>query len=323
VEVVMRRTITPLVLSFSLLAGCGDLDDDDIGMLRAPLTARCSVTVVGKGTKAMETDYIPHVVACENGGADTEALKVQAVAARTFAYYKGGTLKDGTSDQVYTCANKPSQKHYDAVNATAGQVLVWSGSVICSFFVAGAKPSTQSCVALASDPDPTSTEKYVTYNAGKSGTQVTQSSLGWISPTNKANRGCMSQNGSNCQSVKGKKYADILRFYYGADIQIVTATGSCVTPPKVDSQVPKKDAQVTKKDGAVATLDGKTAPVDGGAQPAPDSSPPPPAPTPDSGSTPQLPHAASGCSVGAGAGAASPAALLLLLLVLPLLRRRC
>jgi len=228
------------------LCACGP-EGGDIGWLRSPLSAMCTVNVTGSGVKQVETDYLPHVVACENGGADTEALKAQAVAARSFMYYKiktdGGSICDGQSCQVYSCSAQPSQKHYDAVSATAGQVLAYSGVVICAFYVAGAKPSTPTCQALSSDPDGTNTETYVTYNEGKSGNDLIQSTLGWVDPANKYNRGCKSQNGAHCLSLKGKKYPEILRFYYGADIQLVTATGSCVTPPP-----PPKDQAVTKPD---------------------------------------------------------------------------
>jgi hypothetical protein len=317
----MTRNRACTILFALLLGACGDLDDDDIQMLRLPLKAQCSITVVGKGTKDLEKDYLPHVITCENGGASFEALKVQAVSARTFAYYKiatAGSVKDGTSDQVYSCASKPQQKHYDAVNATAGQVLVWSNVVICSFFVAGAKPSTQSCVALASDPDPTSTEKYVTYNAGKTGSAVKQSTLGWVSSTNKYNRGCMSQNGSHCQAVKGKKYADILRFYYGADIQIVTATGACVDPPpppKPDTGVKKLDQGTPKRDaGAPPSPEAGAAPLDSGVladlePPREDGA----APSPDATAIPREPRTTgAGCNL---AGDVPPAPFLPLLLV--------
>jgi hypothetical protein len=322
-------------------AACGDLAaDDDIAMLRWPLKAQCSINVVGTGTKDLEKDYLPHVITCENGGADFEALKVQAVSARTFAYYKiatAGSVKDGTSDQVYTCGAQPAQKHYDAVKATAGQVLMWSNVVICSFFVAGAKPSTQSCVALAGDPDPTGTEHYVTYNQGKSGSQVKQTSLGWISPSNKYNRGCMSQNGSHCQSVKGKKYGDILRFYYGADIQIETAVGSCVPtppPPKPDSGAGKRDSGAAKHDAAPTKRDAKPQPAtdagspqpDAGSSTAPDSAataPEPDAGSPTSGESGARPRPPpGGCAVGGDAPDACTCALLFLALALAAARRR-
>jgi hypothetical protein len=38
----------------------------------------------------------------------------------------------------------------------------------------------------------------------------------------------MSQNGSSCLATAGDDVDTILRFYYGDDIEIVTATGPCV-----------------------------------------------------------------------------------------------
>ena len=77
--------------------------------------------VIGVGCVPMESDYVPHVVACENGAASLEALKAQAVAARTFAYYKlldDGFIMDGSSDQVYSCGNAPGAQHFAAAAAT-------------------------------------------------------------------------------------------------------------------------------------------------------------------------------------------------------------
>jgi MYXO-CTERM domain-containing protein len=260
---VKRYRAASLVLLSGLVA-CGETDDG-IAWLQRPLQALCTVNVSGSGLKQVETDYLPHVVTCENGAADIEALKAQAVAARTFMYYKikteGGTIGDGQSDQVYTCSAQPQQKHYDAVNATAGQVLIYQGVVICSFYVAGAKPSTATCVAASGDSDPTNTEKYVTYNEGKTGSSVTQSTLGWVDPANKYNRGCKSQNGAHCLSLKGKPYHQILPFYYGADIQLVTATGSCVTP-QPDASVPTPDKSVVQPDTS-PPFDGLKPPGDG------------------------------------------------------------
>lgn len=190
----------------------------------------------------MEDDYLAHVVTCENGSASFEALKAQAVAARSYAYYKivkGGQIADGQSDQVYTCSRKPSSEHYAAVNATSGEVLMYQSEVIAAFYVSGAIPSSASCVATSTDSDPLGTENYVTYNEGKSGTDLTQTTLGWVNAGNIYNRGCMSQNGSHCLAQNGYLYRDILRFYYGADIQIEKAIGTCVITP--DAAIP--DAQ--------------------------------------------------------------------------------
>ncbi len=235
-----RRLLPGLVtLAQMLLAvACGMDQGPDLETRRQRIMAYCTVNLEGQSIPT-ESDYLPHVVACENGSAPFEALKAQAVAARTFAYYKmdsSGILHDGTGDQVYTCSRQPQQVHYDAVNATAGQVLRYDSVTICSFFVAGAIPSTNDCVAAASDSDPTNTERYVTYNEGLTGNNIHQTTLGWVNSGNDYNRGCLSQNGSSClDSRRSYDYRDILRFYYGADIAIVTAEGPCIQPRDGDS----------------------------------------------------------------------------------------
>ena len=198
----------------------------------APIAAYCSIPVNGVGTLAMETDYLPHVVQCENGGAGPESLAAQAVAARTYAYYKletSGSVSNGTGDQVYSCGGTPNADQIAAVQRTAGQVLVYGGDVIASFFVAGAKPSNHaSCVAVAGDSDSTNTEKYVTYNDGLSGNAITQTTLGFVDPQNARNRGCLSQWGTRCLEGAGHDFTSMMTFYYGADIVRAQAHGPCV-----------------------------------------------------------------------------------------------
>ncbi len=231
-----------VALMASALVGCGLGTTPDLGTLLFPVSAYCTAQVDGVGAVDVENDYLPHVVACENGSADFEALKAQAVSARSVLYHSMAThghIGDGTHAQVYSCNRPPSQVHYDAVAATSGQVLVYNDNVIYAFYVAGAIPGSSSCVAGPGDSDPTSTEHWVTYNWDNSGSGVTQTPLGWVSPSNWANRGCMSQNGSNCLSLAGWSHPDIARFYYGMDIQVRTAEGACVDPD--DNGDPNQD----------------------------------------------------------------------------------
>jgi hypothetical protein len=140
----------------------------------------------------IEGDYLPHVVQCENGGADFEALKAQAIAARSYLYYAlgSGSIQDSQAGQVYSCNATPGPQHIAAVAETTGLVLVNEyDATIAAFYVAGAKPSTPDCVALPSDPDPTNTEGWVTYQVP--GSPVVPTPLGSL--TNPKNRGCMSQ----------------------------------------------------------------------------------------------------------------------------------
>ena len=193
-----------------------------------PVVAYCQAQVDGVGVVDVEGDYLAHVVACENDAAGPAALAAQAIAARSYLYYRldeSGAIGDGQGDQVYSCANAPAPQHFAAVSATRGQVLRYQDTQVAAFYVAGARQDGPTC--RGSSDDPTGTERFVTYNDGLVGDTVVQTTLGRVDPTNFANRGCMSQNGADCLGSAGLAAEDILRFYYGADIELVTASGDC------------------------------------------------------------------------------------------------
>jgi hypothetical protein len=194
--------------------------------------AFCEAVVRTGGAEVVvdvETEYLPRVVACENGAAAPAALEAQAVAARSYLYYKlarEGSIADGTSDQVYTCPRPPGPAHHAAVRGTAGRVLRYAGTQVAAFYVAGAHQQAPTC--QGGTDDPTGTERWVTYNEGRAGDEVIQTPLGFVDPANHANRGCMSQNGSHCLAGAGHDVETILRFYYGEDIELETAEGPCI-----------------------------------------------------------------------------------------------
>ena len=103
---------------------------------------------------------------------------------------------------------------------------MYEGTIIAAFYVAGALQSGPDCRGGSNDP--TGTEHFVTYNEGRSGGEVEQSTLGWVDPANVENRGCQSQNGAHCLSDEGWDYDPILRYFYGEDITVKTAAGPCV-----------------------------------------------------------------------------------------------
>lgn len=201
----------------------------------APLpAAHCDIVVDGSGTMSMEDDYLPRVVRCENGGANLEALKAQAIAARSVAYYAmetAGSICDSQGCQVFGCDGDPEPIHYQAVMETSGVYMANNATLTYGFYVAGDNGvSPPACVGDVS----VGTEHWVTYNEGKSGTDVTQTELGFVFDPGDAgygqNRGCMSQWGARClENDNGYDFVDILRFYYGDDIELVQADGECVT----------------------------------------------------------------------------------------------
>lgn len=208
----------------------------------APLAeAYCQIVVEGVA-RATEMDYLPHVIHCENGGANLQALKAQAIAARSVAYYamaENGGICDGQGCQVYSCGSDPAPIHYQAVEETAGQYLAFNNTVkgrvlTYAFFVAGDNDQTANCHAVDGNAN---TEQYVTYNEGKSWTDVEETSLGfkYQTPNNYGygqNRGCMGQWSARClENNKGYNSEQIIRYFYGADIEIQTAPGPCVGKP--------------------------------------------------------------------------------------------
>jgi hypothetical protein len=202
---------------------------------QAPEQALCTAMVDGRGELDMETDYLPHVVQCENGGADFEALKAQAIAARSAAYWTmatHGSICDSQQCQVYSCGAEPTEQTRRAVAETAGRYLSYGGVLTYGFYVSGDKHTA----APSCEGNPGGQlESRVTYNEGLFGTDVEQTTLGYVFDPGDAgygqNRGCMSQWGARCLDEQGYDAADILRFYYGADIEIRAAVGSCAAPP--------------------------------------------------------------------------------------------
>ncbi len=233
----MRASWVAPIGAAMALAACGQPESPSL--TRTSLAeAYCHTIVTGVGTVDVETDYLPRVVQCENGSAGFEALKAQAVAARSYLYYRldrAGEIADGQNEQVYGCGRPPSPRVHAAVRATSGQALTYRGTQVAGFYVAGAIPHTPAC-AIPAEPllplnDPFGTEHYVTYNTGLSGDAIAQTPLGLIADGHRANRGCKSQNGAACLAEQGWRYEQILRFYYGEDIEIVQTEGSCVVPP--------------------------------------------------------------------------------------------
>lgn len=213
----------------------------------------------------VETDYVPKVVRSENGAASVheEALKAQAVASRSFMYYKlveenKAFLLDSTADQVYSPGGggvntPPRQRHLDAAAATEGEILRYPststvGVNVAAFYRAGLRPDSDGSdngvsgentfpigapfgVAESGIDDVGIDSAAITYNRGRGGfgnldpaTQRIKSISG--SSSSASNQGALSQNGSDFLADAGWNYVDILRFYYGADIRLEVVQSS-------------------------------------------------------------------------------------------------
>ncbi len=165
----------------------------------------------------IETQYLPYVIAAENDIAPYQSMKAQAIASRTFAYYKKAhpgdksfDVYDDTRDQVYNPNLVLTTNIRNSVSETNGIVLKWGGVIICAFYISGSGSYAQ----------------YVTYNEGKTGDAITQSTLGWVAnppSLNPYNRGAMGQIQANALALNnGYTWSQILKYFYGADIIIET-----------------------------------------------------------------------------------------------------
>jgi hypothetical protein len=203
------------------------------------------VYVAGAGWLSLEDEYLPRVVAGElGGGAEVpiEALRAQAIAARTYLVYRlrherdSGTpakpIPANTSWQVVAARATP--RSAQAVRDTRGALACYEGAPITAGYVAGAKWRALGV------PDPAgdrfNTERWVTYNRGRRGKDAKPD--GRFTATT-ANRGCMSQEGAIWLGRNGATAPAILRFFYAEDVQILgldrpaapaPAPGSTSTP---------------------------------------------------------------------------------------------
>jgi stage II sporulation protein D len=97
-------------------------------------------------------DYLLGVVPAEMPSSwPLEALKAQAIAARTYAYANlgkhgkdGYDMKDTTDDQVYSGVKAESTASNAAVSATGGVVMTYEGNPICAYFHSASGGITES-----------------------------------------------------------------------------------------------------------------------------------------------------------------------------------
>ncbi len=107
-------------------------------------------------------DYLYSVVGAEAIPSwPAEALKAQAVAARTYALYKRDSSKNkvydvdtSTATQVYKGLKSEYTTTHQAVNATKGQVMTYNGKVILAVFHSSSGGHTENVEDIWTSPLP-------------------------------------------------------------------------------------------------------------------------------------------------------------------------
>src|SRR4028118_93048 len=124
---------------------------------------RTQIVPTGKGLTAVNyvnlEDYLYSVLGSEMSASwPQEALKAQAVAARSYALYKRSTSSNSVYDvgntttwQVYKGLESEAQGTHLAVDATAGQVMTYGGKVILAVFHSSSGGHTENVEEIWSD----------------------------------------------------------------------------------------------------------------------------------------------------------------------------
>ena len=133
-------------------------DDQKQADITLPETVSIYITDEEKTKKIPFEDYIVGVVASEMPDSfETEALKAQAVASRTYALGRinsGTQLCDTVHCQVYRDHDIP-KKVRRAVEATAGQVLVYDGKLATqALYFSSSAGDTENAEDVFSNPYP-------------------------------------------------------------------------------------------------------------------------------------------------------------------------
>jgi len=211
------------------------------------------------GWMRLEEDYIPRVCTGEHGHAHPEALRAQAIAARTYVLRamrdhrslgRSLPIKNSQTFQVY--AKAAFRTCIEAAEDTRGIVARYLGQLMICNYVAG---------ALWKDghpgADPTHPERFVTYNAGKTGRFVKPTGLS--DKTRSDNRGCMSQNAADWFARHGHAYPEILRHFYGDDLEL----GQVTAAPESRSTTPTNASLPDAQGGSIEGVEGGRNPIPG------------------------------------------------------------
>ncbi|MEP7126320.1 MAG: SpoIID/LytB domain-containing protein [Byssovorax sp.] len=206
---------------------------------------RDPLVVVGLGELALD-DYVARVVTGELGNSrQIEALKAQAIAARTYVQRAlrdapslgtaANPVRNGQNFQV--AAARAMVLPSRAADETRGGVAFYRGRLILANYVAGAPWAPGAWQGTTSAKHPT--EKYVTYNAGRVGASVVPTRQ--ADPRRSDNRGTLSQNGADALAARGWTWPRILRFFYGEDLEFtLPEPADSVAPSSTPIQSPPK-----------------------------------------------------------------------------------
>ena len=235
------------------------LDEPDfLGWLEYPLgppvePPNDSIVVEDMGRMPLE-QYVARVVTAELGESrEPQALAALAMAARTYAVWfmrhEGlGTdakpMPNATRYQVV--AGAPMALAIEAAKATRSGLILYKHRPLLACHNAGAIWE-RGALTGAGGKDPTGTEKNITYNQGLTGKSVKPTRI--ASANVEGNRGCLSQHGADALASRGYVWPEILRYFYGRDVDFNIPEPAVRRPSPAPGPTPKPAAKPSGSSG--------------------------------------------------------------------------
>ena len=202
-------------------------------------------TSVGSVVSVNFEEYVAAVVASELASGSLEAMKAQAVAARTFACclgaLKGKAISDSSATaQAYRAARYDAQKYprcIEAAQATAGEILTYKGKPINAVYSDSNGGRTVSASERWGSSRPYLIAKTDPWDLAATGGNRRGHGVG------------MSQQGAKRMAAEGIGYREILEFYYpGCQTSSVSAIA---LPPSHEGEGQNRENQAEGGDDLI------------------------------------------------------------------------
>ena len=212
-----------------------------------------SIVVEDMGRMPLE-QYVARVVTGELGESrEPQALAALAMAARTYAVWimrHDGLGTDAkpmpNSTRYQVVAGAATALATEAAKATRSGLIFYKHRPILACHNAGATWH-RGALTGAGGKDPTGTEKNITYNQGLTGKAVKPTRI--ASANAESNRGCLSQHGADALAARGYVWPEILRYFYGRDVDFNIPEPAVRRPSPAPGPAPKPAAKPSGSSG--------------------------------------------------------------------------
>ncbi len=224
----VNRTYNEIIMKIDYYEGY--IDSFDNGLDAGRISAVCpSVKVIQSNGSIEEIgleEYIARVISKEMGEFPPEALKAQAIAARTYLLNRTNFCAQpiANSDTAQTVKDSAYQSSIIAANETAGMVMLYEGEIFSAQYDSFCYADSNCVSGRNSDGTYYSIYTKAPSNEQHTITLTDSRTYGYIL-TAAGHANGMSQLYAYQLAQEGKTYDEILKFFYADGIEIAVMSG--------------------------------------------------------------------------------------------------